>query len=54
MAGKREPAIIKDFRRGPVFFRLKKNALAAKESATKHGIRTRLRKTSFGWKLSQA
>jgi len=57
MACNKKSAIYKDLSRGPIYFRKKANALDAKESATKNGIRTRLSKTTFmgnRWKLSKA
>lgn len=51
------PAIVLDFRRSPIiYFKKKEYAEKAKQQATKHGIKTRLSKTSlppYRWKLTK-
>lgn len=49
----KEVAVVKDLRRGPVYFRLKKYAIKARDSAKKHGLKVRLTKVASGWKLAK-
>lgn len=48
------PAAVRDLKRGPIFFRTKKWAIKARGEAKDYGLKVRLSKTTWGWKLSKA
>lgn len=48
------PAVALDLKRGPIYFKSKRFANEARDEAKAYGLKIRLTKTSWGWKLSKA